>query len=89
MSSPTFDDILNLTHRLQQDLQAATAKLVTIRSWLAAQSSEKKATWLCPSCGADRDGPKTLESHLVNVHGYDEPSAESKVASLLADEQTW
>jgi hypothetical protein len=71
MSRPTPRDILELTHGVQQDLAAAQAKLVTIRSWLAQQPDMRReqSAYVCPRCGLDLAGPIRLADHLANVHG--------------------
>lgn len=69
MNNPTPQDILELTHKLQMDLNAAAAKLVTLRSWLAAQPAPPPPNRIdCPKCGIPKH-PDALPDHLANVHG--------------------
>lgn len=71
MSGPDFGDILELSHRLQQDLADAQAKLVTMRSWLAAQPiAERSYDHVCPEthCKIAFLTADRLAEHLSNVH---------------------
>lgn len=70
MAGPTFQDVLELTHGLQQDLQAAGVKLVTVRSWLAAQpAAVVEVAYVCPHDGFGFGTAARLAEHLANVHG--------------------
>lgn len=72
MSPPTPQDILELTHGLQQDIQTALAKLVTIRSWLAAQPDlQRQLDHACPHahCQIAFATEARLAAHRRNVHG--------------------
>lgn len=67
---PTRAELLDLTARLQQDLRAATSKLVELRAWIAALPADEPATrHRCPECGLDRPTAAMLTDHLANVHG--------------------
>ena len=76
-TGPTAKDILNLSHGLQQDLAAAQAKLVTIRSWLAAQKLAARVfEHECPHDGYGFQTAGRLAEHLANVHGEGAPHSE-------------
>lgn len=73
MSGPTPQDILGLTHKLQQDLNAAQGKLVTIRSWLAAQPHPEQAGgFKCRAdlCGLRFNTEARRNDHEWVVHEY-------------------
>jgi hypothetical protein len=61
-------DVMDLTHSLQQDLRAASAKLVQLRAMLASLPLPTPDEMKCPRCGVRTAGPFTLRSHLANVH---------------------
>lgn len=68
---PTAKDILNLTTRMQQNLRAVQADLVTVRSYLAAQgAADRRYDHVCPwpHCQIGFLTADRLEEHLANVH---------------------
>lgn len=69
--TPTPQDILDLTAKLQQDLNAAQGKLVTIRSWLAAQpNTEQRGGFKCRLCGLRFNTDVRRDDHEWIVHEY-------------------
>lgn len=66
--SVSAEDVMELSHALQQDLRAATGKLVQLRSMLAALNLPTGEELTCRQCGIRCAGPKTLEDHERNVH---------------------
>jgi hypothetical protein len=85
MTGPTYADILELAHGLQQDLRNANAKLTTIRSWLAAQPEhERNYEHVCshPGCGYAFSTERRLAIHIANVH--DGPPVPLDPAELTA-----
>jgi hypothetical protein len=71
-SPPTIQDILELTHGMQQDIRQLNAKLTTIRSWLAAQpNTQRTHQHVCPEphCKLGFLTKARLDDHTTNVHG--------------------
>lgn len=66
--STNADDIMNLTHRLQQDLRDASTKLVQLRAILANSALPTAAKTTCPRCNLALPKTITLTDHLANVH---------------------
>lgn len=66
-------DIWAIADSLQMDLRAASAKLVELRSRLAALDLPNPNESKCPVCGTLFRGPRSLAQHMYDSHGADLP----------------
>lgn len=67
MTQPRHD-IWQLADKIQMDLRAAQAKLVELRSMLAALDLPDETRTTCPRCELRFRGPNTLAEHLHTSH---------------------
>jgi hypothetical protein len=70
MSGANKADVWKLLTFIQDDLRQTQAKLVEVRSMLAAgaMTREQSVTFSCPKCGVARLTARDLAFHLQNVH---------------------
>lgn len=62
-------DIWAVADALQMDLRSASAKLVELRSRLAALDLPNPSEAKCPICGVKRTGPRAVAEHVYVSHG--------------------
>jgi hypothetical protein len=70
MSGATKADVYKLMGFIQDDLRQTQAKLIEVRSMLAAgaMSRERTPDFACSKCGAARLTVRDLAFHMQNVH---------------------
>jgi hypothetical protein len=84
MSGATRADVYKLLGFIQDDLRQTQAKLVEVRSMLAAGAMSREPADLigCPHCGVQLASTRVLASHLANVHdGPPVPLTETEEAA--------
>jgi hypothetical protein len=71
--TPSITDVFKLLGYIQDDLRQTQAKLVEVRTQLAAMNlpNEAKAGLKCAECGIVRPTIELLNDHLANVHGIE------------------
>lgn len=70
MSGATRDDVYRIVGYIQDDLRNTQAKLVEVRSMLAAGAMNRAPHDLavCPDCKLELDGNRQLAEHRYTVH---------------------
>jgi len=77
--------IWELLDGTQMDIRAASAKLVALRSYVAGLDLPEPSTVTCPHCGLKLHGPRSLSTHLHQLHDGPLPD-HIAAADALADE---
>ncbi len=67
-------ELWQLLDGIQQDIRAATSKLVQIRSLVASLNVVDKQRPACPDCGLSFAGRLPLAEHRYHAHNGPEPA---------------